>query len=42
VHVFVHVRFQVMMWSSDALDPLRRSDRVPARVRFWYNQCSVR
>jgi len=25
VHVFVHVKFHVMMWSSDALDPLRRS-----------------
>jgi len=30
VHVFVHVRFHVMMWSSDALDPLRRSLRVCA------------
>jgi len=29
VHV-LHVRFHVMMWSSDALDPLRRSLRVCA------------
>ena len=30
MHAFVHVRFRVMMWSNDALDPLRRSLRVYA------------
>jgi len=43
VHVFVHVKFHVMMWSSDALDPGFLATRVlPGAIGHFILRTSVK